>query len=694
MSRRTGRSSWSKMRRSRRWRRSRRGGSTSNCRTSGSKKCRPASTRRVARRTSVRLRRPGQRRAGGVRSGIEQGDIVGQQGIEKRLQRDPEGRGRRARRRRQQRGSRDQHAAGRDQPTEGKRLQLTIDYDVQRAAEEAFNAVSTRASTARALHSRSAHGRGAGVTRACRSTTRTTFAAGIDRGTWASLNTRRAAPAEQSRDSGAVLAGIDLQDRRSRWPASKRTSSIRTSTCTAAAGPTSSDAISSAGKGGHGSVDLRHAIEKSCNVYFYTARQHARRRRINKWASCSGLVGKTGIDLPNEVTGLVPIDQVEAGSPGERWYPAKRSPCRNRTGCGLGHAGVDGGVHGDDRQRRHARHTAPRQGDRRRHGSGWKPMPVAAVRSRSSTFKPEKLAAIRDGMWMVVNGSGTGGRARDSLGTTSPARPGRRRSSRTRAARAARGTTVTCATTAGSSFFAPRDNPEIAGIVFREHDDARVPTPRRSPITSSRRTSRSRKDVRCRCCRSRRRCGSTSPTPPATVVRASIPIRRRCLPMTVDRTNRARDRAAERSSRRSRSCSHGAGEVGMFERRLYYHVDWAMLGAVLALCLIGVVQIYSATGGVEPLRHADVRHRHRARRARRVPDHRLPFAGRQVALHLPGNHRASRVRALLRRRPRRLAALDRSGSAQPAAVGIRQGGGRARAGQVLRREPARRRRPE
>ena len=34
----------------------------------------------------------------------------------------------------------------------------------------------------------------------------------------------------------------------------------------------------------------------------------------------------------------------------------------------------------------------------------------------------------------------------------------------------------------------------------------------------------------------------------------------------------------------------------MLERRLYYHVDWAMLAAILALCLIGVVQIYSATG--------------------------------------------------------------------------------------------------
>jgi hypothetical protein len=33
----------------------------------------------------------------------------------------------------------------------------------------------------------------------------------------------------------------------------------------------------------------------------------------------------------------------------------------------------------------------------------------------------------------------------------------------------------------------------------------------------------------------------------------------------------------------------------MFERRLYFHVDWAMLAAILALCLIGLVQIYSAT---------------------------------------------------------------------------------------------------
>jgi rod shape determining protein RodA len=37
------------------------------------------------------------------------------------------------------------------------------------------------------------------------------------------------------------------------------------------------------------------------------------------------------------------------------------------------------------------------------------------------------------------------------------------------------------------------------------------------------------------------------------------------------------------------------GFLAMFERRLYHHVDWAMVGAILALCLIGLAQIYSAT---------------------------------------------------------------------------------------------------
>ena len=35
----------------------------------------------------------------------------------------------------------------------------------------------------------------------------------------------------------------------------------------------------------------------------------------------------------------------------------------------------------------------------------------------------------------------------------------------------------------------------------------------------------------------------------------------------------------------------------MFERRLYHHIDWLLIGAVLTICALGLAMIYSATGG-------------------------------------------------------------------------------------------------
>ena len=65
-------------------------------------------------------------------------------------------------------------------------------------------------------------------------------------------------------------------------------------------------------KGGHGSVDLRHAIEQSCNVYFYTVGNMVGVDRIHKWATLLGLGEKTGIDLPNEIEGHRAVHRVEA----------------------------------------------------------------------------------------------------------------------------------------------------------------------------------------------------------------------------------------------------------------------------------------------------------------------------------------------------------------------------------------------
>ena len=44
-------------------------------------------------------------------------------------------------------------------------------------------------------------------------------------------------------------------------------------------------------------------------------------------------------------------------------------------------------------------------------GKGWQPLPTPAPKSELH-IKPDLLQAVRDGLWMVVNQEGTGGRAR------------------------------------------------------------------------------------------------------------------------------------------------------------------------------------------------------------------------------------------------------------------------------------------
>ena len=73
-------------------------------------------------------------------------------------------------------------------------------------------------------------------------------------------------------------------------------------------------------KGGHGSVDMRHAIEKSCNTYFYTLGNMLGVDRIHKWATALGLGQINGIDLPNELPGLVPSTEWKRREKKEKWY--------------------------------------------------------------------------------------------------------------------------------------------------------------------------------------------------------------------------------------------------------------------------------------------------------------------------------------------------------------------------------------
>jgi penicillin-binding protein 2 len=61
-------------------------------------------------------------------------------------------------------------------------------------------------------------------------------------------------------------------------------------------------------KGGHGSLDLRGAIVNSCNVYFYQLGMLLKINGMAKWSEKLGLNQATGIDLPQENSGLIPDD--------------------------------------------------------------------------------------------------------------------------------------------------------------------------------------------------------------------------------------------------------------------------------------------------------------------------------------------------------------------------------------------------
>ncbi len=60
------------------------------------------------------------------------------------------------------------------------------------------------------------------------------------------------------------------------------------------------------GEGGHGAVDLHRGIVVSCDVYFYTLGKMLGINKIDYFADHLGLGHRTGIDLPDEDTGLIP----------------------------------------------------------------------------------------------------------------------------------------------------------------------------------------------------------------------------------------------------------------------------------------------------------------------------------------------------------------------------------------------------
>jgi penicillin-binding protein 2 len=70
----------------------------------------------------------------------------------------------------------------------------------------------------------------------------------------------------------------------------------------------------------HGVVDLPKAIFQSCDVFFYTLAEKLGIDRIAKYAHEFGLGQKTGIDLPDEVSGVMPSEEWKARVFKQKWF--------------------------------------------------------------------------------------------------------------------------------------------------------------------------------------------------------------------------------------------------------------------------------------------------------------------------------------------------------------------------------------
>ncbi len=70
----------------------------------------------------------------------------------------------------------------------------------------------------------------------------------------------------------------------------------------------------------HGDVDLTKGIYQSCDVFFYTLAEKLGIDRIAKYATALGIGQRTGIDLPEEATGVMPSEEWKLRNFRQKWF--------------------------------------------------------------------------------------------------------------------------------------------------------------------------------------------------------------------------------------------------------------------------------------------------------------------------------------------------------------------------------------
>jgi penicillin-binding protein 2 len=348
-------------------------------------------------------------------------------------------------------------------PTDGRRVQLTIDYDLQKATEDGFREAGFNGA---ALIMDPRNGEVLSFA-SLPAFDPNDFAGGIDSATWSLLNKDRLRPLSNRVIQGRYSPGSTFKIVVAAAALEEGLVTPEFTTRCTGGGYFHGRYFKCHLAGGHGVMDLRHALEKSCNVYFYTLGSMLGVDRIHKWAERLGLVGRTGIDLPGEQESLVPSVAWKEKRYKQPWYPSETIS----VSIGQGYVSVTPAslalmiatvANGGTRVTPHVVKAIDE-------GNGWKPVKRSAVADRV-VFKPETLAALHEGLWMVVNAAGTGGRGRvegrDVSGKTGTAQvisnEGRAR---------AKGSGLDLRDHGWFVFFAPRDNPEIAGVIFGEHNE-------------------------------------------------------------------------------------------------------------------------------------------------------------------------------------------------------------------------------
>ncbi len=174
-------------------------------------------------------------------------------------------------------------------------------------------------------------------------------------------------------------------------------------------------------KTGHGSVSLHKGIAQSCDVYFYNVGNKTGIDKIAEYGEYAGFGQRTGIDLPNEEEGVLPSSKWKARQLRQKWYAGETIS----VAIGQGYTTVTplqlavatggllmGGVW-------HRPHLIPYDEMEALRPGFHPPEP------RRVALNPDNVEKIKYGLWAVVNEGGTGVRARipgyDVIGKTGSA---------------------------------------------------------------------------------------------------------------------------------------------------------------------------------------------------------------------------------------------------------------------------------